>query len=71
MRKAMKARLLAMLGYWLDRLGEASTWQGIGFFLTLVGSKLGAGLDWGAAAALGGAVSGGIKMLFPDAKAKP
>lgn len=51
--------------YMLDRMGEASTWQGIGFIVTLFGSKWGS-LDWGQAAALGGIVSGLIKALLPD-----
>lgn len=64
----MKARLIASLRYGLDRMGEASTWQGIGFFIALAGSKFGAGMDWGQAAALGATVSGALKMLLPDPK---
>ena len=62
----MKARIIAAIRYGLDRLGEASTWQGIGFAVALTGSKAGLGMDWGAAAALGGAVSAMLKMLLPD-----
>ena len=56
--------------YTLDRLGEPSTWQGIGFVVALTGSHIGLGLDWGQAAGLGGAISAGIKMALPDQKAK-
>jgi hypothetical protein len=59
-------RLQAVIGYIVDRLGEASTWQGLGFFAALVGAKWGAELDWGAAAAAGGVVSGLLKAVFPD-----
>lgn len=62
----MKAKYRKLLRYLVDRLGEASTWQGIGFIVALGGGKLAAGLDWGAAAALGGVISGAIKTVFPD-----
>jgi hypothetical protein len=52
--------------YVLDRLSEPSTWQGIGFLVALTGCKVGLGLDWGAAAGLGGIISAAIKMIFPD-----
>ena len=55
-----------LLTYLLDRMGEASTWQGLGFFLALAGVKWIGGMDWGAAAAAGGLVSGLIKTLLPD-----
>ncbi len=55
-----------LIAYFLDRMGEASTWQGLGFFLALVGVKWMGGMDWGAAAAAGGLVSGLIKTLLPD-----
>ena len=48
------------------RLSEASTWQGIGFIVALTGCKVGAGMDWGAAAGIGGVISAAIKMCFPD-----
>lgn len=50
------------------RLSEQSTWQGIGFLVALSGAKLGAGLDWGQAAGLGGIVSAVLKMVFPEPK---
>jgi hypothetical protein len=52
--------------YCLDRMGETSTWQGVGFLVTAFGSKFGAGLDWGGAAFVGGFVSAAIKAAFPD-----
>jgi hypothetical protein len=60
--------LTAFKHYVLDRLDEPSTWQGIGFLVALSGSKFGAGLDWGEAAALGGVISAFIKSIFPDKK---
>lgn len=51
-----------------ERLSEPSTWQGLAFLLTLMGCKLGANMDWGQAAGLGGIISAAIKMFFPDAK---
>lgn len=48
-------------------LSERSTWQGIGFFAGLLISKDLASLDWGAAAAVGGAASAVFK-LWPDKK---
>lgn len=59
-------KLNIALRYVFDRLGEASTWQGIGFIAVLCGARWAADLDWGAAAALGGMVSGIIKAAFPD-----
>jgi hypothetical protein len=50
------------------RMSEPSTWQGIGFLVALTGAKVGAGLDWGQAAGLGGIVSAALKMIFPDPK---
>lgn len=61
-----KFRIFA--NYCGDRLKEASTWQGIGFCVALTGCKLGAGMDWGQAAGLGGIISAAIKMVFPDPK---
>ena len=63
----MNAKLQSVLSYLLDRLGEPSTWQGIGFMVALTGCKLGANLDWGMAAGIGGMVSAGLKMFLPDA----
>jgi hypothetical protein len=62
----MKTRIQAALEYLAARLGEASTWQGIGFCVTLTGAKWAANLDWGQAAGLGGIVSALLKMIFPD-----
>lgn len=52
------------------RLQEQSTWQGIGFIAGLCGAKFGAGMDWGAAAGLGGVLSALLKIVFPDPKPK-
>ena len=62
----MNDRLKAVANYALNRAGEASTWQGVGFIVTLAGVHFGAKLDWGAAAAAGGMLSGVIKAAFPD-----
>jgi hypothetical protein len=62
----MKDRLRIASEYLAARLGEASTWQGIGFCLTLAGAKWAANLDWGQAAGLGGIVSAALKIVFPD-----
>lgn len=62
----MNTRLKLLARYLLDRMSEASTWQGLGFVLGLCGAKWGADLDWGSAAALGGTISAGIKATFPD-----
>jgi hypothetical protein len=67
----MKQRLQAVMAYIIDRLGESSTWQAVGFFATLAGAKWGADMDWGGAAAAGGAVSGLFKAFFPDQLKKP
>jgi hypothetical protein len=62
----MKERIRIALEYLAARLCEPSTWQGIGFCLTLAGAKWAANLDWGQAAGLGGIVSAILKMAFPD-----
>lgn len=62
----MNTRVQTAINFALDRLGEASTWQGVGFIATLAGAKWAANLDWGSAAALGGTVSALIKAVFPD-----
>lgn len=59
-------RYKAFLNYALDRAGEPSTWQGIGFLTGLLGGKGATDLDWGAAAALGGTISALIKSTLPD-----
>lgn len=61
----MKQKLQRAISYFLDQLGQASTWQGIGFIVGLASVKYG-NLDWGQAAGLGGAISATIKILFPD-----
>ena len=62
----MHTRLIAAANYILNRIGEASTWQGVGFICGLLGAKNFANLDWGSAAAFGGTISAGIKAVFPD-----
>jgi hypothetical protein len=62
----MRAKTRKLIEYWLARMGESSTWQGVAFILTLFGTKFGTTLDWGQAAAAGGAISGFIKLLLPD-----
>ena len=47
----------------LERLGEPTTWQGVGFIISLFGSHFGAGVDWGQGAAIGGLVSAFIKTV--------
>lgn len=64
----MKTRLRAALDVLAARLSEQSTWQGIGFLVALCGCKVGAGMDWGPAAGIGGAISAVLKMVFPDPK---
>lgn len=64
----MMDKLHIFTAYVADRLTEPSTWQGIGFVVALTGCKLGAGMDWGAAAGLGGIISAAIKMTVPDKK---
>jgi len=64
----MKKRIQITAEYLAARLSEPSTWQGIGFLLGLTGAKIGAGMDWGQAAGLGGIISAGLKMFFPDQK---
>lgn len=63
----MKQRVRIAFEFLAERLSERSTWQGIGFLLTLVGAKWAADLDWGQAAGLGGIVSAFLKIIFPDA----
>ena len=48
----------------LARLGESSTWQGLGFIAVLCGARWAQGLDWGSA--LGGTLSALIKAILPD-----
>jgi hypothetical protein len=62
------SRLNVFATYLGERLQEPSTWQGIGFLVALTGCKVGAGMDWGAAAGLGGVISAVLKIMFPDKK---
>lgn len=62
----MKERIRIASEYLAARLSEQSTWQGIGFCLTLAGAKWAGNLDWGQAAGLGGIVSALLKMVFPE-----
>lgn len=62
----MNQRIRNAAEYLAARLSEASTWQGIGFCLTLAGAKWAGNLDWGQAAGLGGIVSAALKIVFPD-----
>jgi hypothetical protein len=58
----MKIIITEKMQWCLDRIGESSTWQAIGFIVSLFGSHF-VGVDWGQGAALGGFVSALIKML--------
>jgi hypothetical protein len=62
----MKTSFVRLRETVLSRMGESSTWQGIGFLAVLLGARWAQGLDWGAAAALGGTVSALIKSVLPD-----
>lgn len=62
---AIQPKFDAVVRYVVARAGESSTWQGIGFLLSLFTARF-SGVDWGQAAAFGGIVSGMIKALFPD-----
>jgi hypothetical protein len=64
----MTPRLEQLIVYVAARAAEPSTWQGVAFMLTLCGSHYASSLDWGQAAALGGFISGAIKIIFPDVK---
>lgn len=65
-KESVRNRLKRSWGYFLDQLGQPGTWQGIGFAVSLIYGKQYGGLPWGEAAALGGAVSAIIKIVFPD-----
>jgi hypothetical protein len=58
----MTNRLEIAYNYFLDRLGEPTTWQGVAFIVSLFTAKY-ANLDWGQAAAVGGMVSAFIKTV--------
>lgn len=64
----MKKKIRTIATVLAARLSEQSTWQGIGFVVTLTGAKFGVGLDWGQAAGLGGVISALLKIVFPDPK---
>lgn len=64
----MKKKTRMFIEYTSERLKEPSTWQGIGFLVALTGCKVGAGMEWGQAAGLGGIISAAIKMVVPDKK---
>lgn len=55
-------RLKLAYNFFLDRLGEPTTWQGAGFLIALFTAKF-SGLDWGQGAALGGTISAFIKTM--------
>jgi hypothetical protein len=55
-------RLKIAYNFFLDRLGEPTTWQGAGFLIALFTAKFN-GLDWGQGAALGGTLSAFIKTM--------
>ncbi len=53
--------------YILAQLSESSTWQGIGFLVSLFGGY-GIGLNWEHGAFIGATISALIKTFFPDKK---
>jgi len=55
-------KLKLAYNFFLDRLGEPTTWQGAGFLIALFTAKF-SGLDWGQGAALGGTLSAFIKTM--------
>jgi len=55
-------KLKLAYSFFLDRLGEPTTWQGAGFLIALFTAKF-SGLDWGQGAALGGTLSAFIKTM--------
>lgn len=62
----MRERFILVVWYILDRLDEPSTWQAVGFIAGFCGSRWGANIDAGGAAAVGGFISAAIKGLLPD-----
>ena len=62
---ASKAELVAV--YLSQRLSEPETWRGVAVIATLVGGSQFAALNWGECAALGAAISGVMKIIFPSA----
>ena len=67
---AIQPKFDAVVRYVVARASESSTWQGVGFMVSLFTARFN-GVDWGQAAAFGGIVSGAIKALFPDVWRKP
>lgn len=63
----MKINWIRIRDITVTLLSERSTWQGIGFFVGLFASKELANADWGAACAVGAAISAFIKIP-PDSK---
>ncbi len=58
-------KFFQVLAYLLDRLGESSTWQGVGFFVGMFYSSY-RDLEWGAGVGIGCTISGLIKIFLPD-----
>lgn len=58
----IKRKLKLIYAFFLARIAESSTWQGIGFIVSLFGSHY-SGVNWGEGAALGGVVSAFIKTV--------
>lgn len=61
----MVNRIKALFIYAAARLGENSTYQGIGFIAGLFGSHY-AQLDWGQCTAIGAIISAALKITLPD-----
>jgi hypothetical protein len=64
----MNIKIETLIAYVVARLSERSSWEGIAFLLTLTGSRYGANLPLDQCVALGGMLSGAIKIIFPDIK---
>ena len=60
---ATKIELIAV--YLSQRLSEPETWRGVAVIATLIGGNQFAALNWGECAALGAAISGVMKIIFP------
>jgi hypothetical protein len=66
----MNPKFETLIAYLSARASERSTWEGVGFLLTLAGSKWGINLPLDQCVTIGATVSGAIKIIWPDAKAK-
>lgn len=55
-------KLSVLWAWFLDRLAEPTTWQGIAFIATLIGSRAN-NIDWGTGAAFGGLLSAFLKII--------